>query len=647
VRFLGIGDYTVILAYFVVLIGIGVYFRKKAAASMEDYFLAGRKMPWWALGLSQMTFWFDMTGTMIITSFLFLLGPRGIYVEFRGGAGLVLVFLMLWAGKWHRRSGVITGAEWMIYRFGKGSWGHFARLMMVVSSVILNLALLAYSFKGAGLFLSIFLPFSPLVCSLIMLILTGLYTIESGFYGVIFSDIFQSLCIWIGVALIVAIAVSKIAGIGDLGALAASVTGNPNWLSAVPQWRTPMPAGYEQYSFLFMMMLFYLGKTVVQGLGVGTDPRFFGAKSDRDCGRLSFLAGWSLMLRWPLMMSFTVLGLVLVKNLFPDQGVLAQAAALIKSHAGNVAQHQWPELLAKIMNHPHAFPQELISGLTHLLGQNWASKLSLLSYYGTVDPERILPAVLLLNVPVGLRGLLLVALLAAAMSTFNAIINATTAFLTRDLYQGYIRPKAKNKELITASYGFGALVMALGFATAYSTKSINDIWGWITMALVGGTLIPTVLRLYWWRFNGSGFALGTLLGLAGALAQRVFLPRMVEWQQFLFMVAVGIVASLVATYITPPTERGVLEHFYRTTKPFGLWGPLRGSVTDGEAAAMSREHKYDLISLPFALFWQFSMLMLPLLLMVRQYRSSAVVGAMLAVALTGLYFFWYKKLPPA
>ena len=646
-RFLGIGDYAVILAYFGVLIGIGVYFRKRAAASMEDYFLAGRKMPWWALGLSQMTFWFDMTGTMIITSFLFLLGPRGIYVEFRGGAGLVLVFLMLWAGKWHRRSGVITGAEWMIFRFGKGSWGHFARLMMVVSSVILNLALLAYSFKGAGLFLSMFLPFSPLVCSLIMLILTGLYTIESGFYGVIFSDIFQSLCIWIGVALIVAIAVSKIAGIGDLGALAASVTGNPNWLSAVPQWRTPMPAGYEQYSFLFMMMLFYLGKTVVQGLGVGTDPRFFGAKSDRDCGRLSFLAGWSLMLRWPLMMSFTVLGLVLVKNLFPDQGVLAQAAALIKSHAGNVAQHQWPELLAKIMNHPHAFPQELISGLTHLLGQNWASKLSLLSYYGTVDPERILPAVLLLNVPVGLRGLLLVALLAAAMSTFNAIINATTAFLTRDLYQGYIRPKAKNKELITASYGFGALVMALGFATAYSTKSINDIWGWITMALVGGTLIPTVLRLYWWRFNGSGFALGTLLGLAGALAQRVFLPRMVEWQQFLFMVAVGIVASLVATYITPPTERGVLEHFYRTTKPFGLWGPLRGSVTDGEAAAMSREHKYDLISLPFALFWQFSMLMLPLLLMVRQYRSSAVVGAMLAVALTGLYFFWYKKLPPA
>jgi Na+/proline symporter len=646
VRFLGIGDYSVIFAYFVILIGIGAYFRKKAAASLEDYFLAGRKMPWWALGLSQMTFWFDMTGTMIITSFLFLLGPRGIYIEFRGGAGLVLVFLMLWAGKWHRRSGVITGAEWMIYRFGKDFWAHFARLMMVVSSVTINLALLAYSFKGAGLFLSMFLPFSPMVCSLLMLLLTGLYTIESGFYGVIFSDIFQSLCIWIGVGLIVAIAVTKIAGVGDLGALAASVTGNPNWLSAVPQWKTPMPAGYEQYSFLFMMMLFYLGKTVIQGLGVGADPRFFGAKSDRDCGLLSFLAGWTFMLRWPLMMSFTVLGLMLVKNLFPDQAVLAQAAALIKSQAGAVPPNQWPELLARIMNHPHAFSPDLINGLTQLLGQDWGSKLSLLSYYGTVDPERILPAVLLLNIPVGLRGLLLVALLAAAMSTFNAIINSTTGFLTRDLYQGYIRPKAKNKELIYASYMFGALVMVVGFATAYSTKSINDIWGWLTMGLVGGTMIPTVLRLYWWRFNGTGFALGTLLGLAGALAQRMFLPRMVEWQQFLYMIGMGTVASLAATYIRPPTERGVLENFYRTTRPFGLWGPLRETVSKEEAAAMVREHKYDVISLPFALFWQFTMLMLPMLLIVRQYGASAVAGAVLAISLIGLYFFWYRHLPP-
>ena len=644
-RFLRSGDYLVILAYFGILVAIGLYFRRKAAASVEDYFLAGRKMPWWALGLSQMTFWFDMTGTMIIASFLFLLGPRGIWIELRGGAGLVLVFLMLWAGKWHRRSGVITGAEWMIFRFGRDRWAHFARLMSVVSNVVINLALLAYSFKGAGLFLSMFLPFSPLVCSLIMLIVTGIYTIESGFYGVIFSDIFQSVCIWIGVGAIVVVAVNRLAGVPDLGALALSVTGNPDWLSALPQVRTPMPPGYEQYSFLLMMSLFYLGKTLIQGLGVGADPRFFGARSDRDCGRLSFLAGWSFMLRWPLMMSFVVLGLLLVKGLFPDQTVVAQAADLIKTHAGAVPQSQWPELVARVANHPQAFPAALAAGLAQLLGPDWASKIGLIGFHGTIDPERILPAVLLMGVPAGLRGLILVALIAAAMSTFNAIINGTTAFLTRDLYQGYLRRKAGTKELIFASYGFGLLVMAAGFATAYSTKNINDIWGWLTMGLVGGTMVPTVLRLYWWRFNASGFALGTLIGLLAALAQRALLPAMPEWQQILYMLGAGLAGSVIATYVRPPTERTVLEHFYRTTRPFGLWGPLKRALPTAEAAAMTREHKYDLISLPFALFWQMSMLMLPLLLIVRQWRASAIAAGLLAAALTGLYFFWYRKLP--
>ena len=644
-RFLRPGDYAVILAYFAILIGIGAAFRKKAAASVEDYFLAGRKMPWWALGLSQMTFWFDMTGTMIIASFLFLLGPRGIYVELRGGAGLVLIFLMLWAGKWHRRSGVITGAEWMLFRFGRDGWAHFARLMSVVSAVVVNLALLAYSFKGAGLFLSMFLPFSPLVCSLIMMLVTALYTIESGFYGVIFSDIFQSVCIWIGVVPIAVVPVGRLAGVADLGALATSVTGNPDWLSPLPQVKTQMPAGYEQYSFLLMMTLLYLGKTLIQGLGVGADPRFFGARSDRDCGRLSFLAGWSFMLRWPLMMSFVVLGLLLVKDLFPDQTVLAQAADLIKTHAGAVPQNEWPELLARVANHPQTFPQELTAGLTQLLGPDWGPKLNLLSFHGTVDPERILPAVLLMSIPAGLRGLLLVAFLAAAMSTFNAIVNGTTAFLTRDLYQGYIRPKAGTKELIYASYGFGALVMLVGFAAAYSTRNINDIWGWLTMGLVGGTMIPTVLRLYWWRYNGSGFALGTLIGMAAALLQRVLIPEMPEWQQLLYMVGAGLAGSVAATYVRPPADRAVLEHFYRTTKPFGLWGPLKRILGAEEAAAMAREHKYDLISVPFALFWQISMLMLPMLLIVRQYGASAVAAGILGLSLLGLYFFWYRELP--
>jgi Na+/proline symporter len=117
-RFLGFVDYAIIVCYFAFLVGMGLYLKKKASGSMEDYFLGGRQLPWWALGISGMASFLDLTGTMIITSFLFMMGPRGLFIEFRGGAVLVLALMMLWSGKWHRRSGCLTNSEWMLYRFG-------------------------------------------------------------------------------------------------------------------------------------------------------------------------------------------------------------------------------------------------------------------------------------------------------------------------------------------------------------------------------------------------------------------------------------------------------------------------------------------------------------------------------------------------
>ena len=193
-----------------------------------------------------------------------------------------------------------------------------------------------------------------------------------------------------------------------------------------------MPAGYEPYTMLWVIGGFYLLKTVIQGMGTGADPKYFGARSDRECGLLSFMCGWLMMLRWPLMLGFAVLGLFLVKDLFPDQSVLAQAAALVKHIYPNVTESGWPELTAGILNHPAAYSPELVNGLKALLGERLAVKINMVSFNGTVNAERIVPAVLLFNIPVGVRGLIIVALIAAAMSAINAMINLTTGFLTRD-----------------------------------------------------------------------------------------------------------------------------------------------------------------------------------------------------------------------
>ena len=81
-------DYGIIGLFLVVTVVAGFWMTRRAAGSLDDYFLGGRSIPWYFLGISGMAAWFDLTGTMIITSFLYMLGPRGLYIEFRGGAVL-------------------------------------------------------------------------------------------------------------------------------------------------------------------------------------------------------------------------------------------------------------------------------------------------------------------------------------------------------------------------------------------------------------------------------------------------------------------------------------------------------------------------------------------------------------------------------
>lgn len=482
-RYLSGIDYFVIILYAGALVGLSLYLKRRASASIEDYFIGGRQLPWWVLGVSGMASFLDVTGTMIITSFLFMLGPRGLFIEFRGGAVLVLAFMMLWAGKWHRRSKCLTGAEWMIFRFGDGPGGRFAQLMCVISGVVGTVGMLAYLIKGIGLFLSMFLPFSPFQCALLLVGVATLYTMVSGFYGVVYTDLFQSVIILIAVIGVTVMAVSKVASVPDLGAFAAEITGNRQWLSSVPHWNTSMPSGYEAYRHLLLFAMFYLMRNVFFGVASGNDPKYFGARSDRECGQLTFMWTSLMMVRWPMMMGFAVLGLFLVRDLFPDQGVVIECAQLLRETFPEINEAHWSELISSVANMPAKYPPEVISQIQGLLGQDWSQKLLLISFHGTINPERILPAVLLHDIVWGLRGVFLIALIAASMSTFDSTVNMTTGLLTRDIYQKHVRPNAETKELIYASWFFVVSLVGLAFLFAYSVKSINDIWGWIIMGL--------------------------------------------------------------------------------------------------------------------------------------------------------------------
>ncbi len=639
-------DYILMSLYALALVGMALYLKKRASGSLDDYLIGGRKIPWWAIGISGTASWFDLTGTAIVTSFLFMVGPLGLFIEFRGGVGLVLPFMMIMMGKWHRRSGCLTIAEWNIFRFGDGWGGRFAQLSAVLATVLGTIGMISYLFYGVGQFLSMFLPFSPMTCALLLIGVASIYTMISGFYGVIFTDMFQAAFIFAAAIYISLSAFGQIESFDMISREAALITGNSDWGSASPQWHTDMPNGYKAYEFLLLFAAFYLLRNVIGGLGLGADPKYFGARSDRECGTLSFLWACVLTLRWPLMMGIAVMGIFLMGDLFPNMEALPHASTLIREAYPAITATEWGTLTSSLAHQPEQFSPELIQSLQQLLGtSNFAEKIKLLHYEGGVNAEQIVAAVLKLSIPQGFRGLLFISLVAASMSTFDSNINLATGVVVRDVYQKYLRPKASTKELIYASWTTVGLLVLTSFAFATTIRNINDIWAWIVMGLTTGLMAPTVLRFYWWRFNGSGFGIGTISGLIAALVQRTFFRDIHELWGFVIVLAVGTLGTILGALLTKPTDRKVLTMFYLKTRPFGFWKPLKKELAADDRLKMEKEHRNDVLAIPFALIWQVAMFMTTILIVIHNWNALIYSLIFFATGGIGLYVFWYRKLP--
>ncbi|MEM7672712.1 MAG: sodium:solute symporter [Verrucomicrobiota bacterium] len=646
--YFGTIDYVLMGIYVVILLGIGFALKNKASESLSDYVIGGNKLPWWAMGVSGMAQFLDLAGTALIVSFLFLLGPRGLFIEFRGGAVLILVFMMLWTGKWHRRSGCMTNAEWNLFRFGDRWEAHFARILSVAGGFFNNVSAMAYLIYGTGIFLAMFLPFEPWQCALVMIGAATLYTMMAGFYGVILTDLFQSSIIIIAVIAISFISFNMVTDSDIFYETAKRVSGNGEWSSWYPQWETNMPEGYEAYTHLIIIMTLYLMRNVFFGMGAGGEPRYFGAKSDKECGKLTFL--WTLLMgvRWPMMMGLAVMGIFLVDSFYPEPEMTEQAVAIIQTAYPEATDKTWPNVVAQVANSPETQDPAMMTQLRNLLGEeDWNQKIQLLGFHGGVNPERILPAALINSVGTGLRGLLVIAFVAASLSTFASFVNMTTGLVVNDLYLGYVRPKAKTKELIYISWVTVLALVGLAFWFSTTLSSINEIWGWFIMGIGSALMVPITLRFYWWRFNGGGLAWGTLTGLSGAILQRIFFPELNEFQTLGVALASGFSGCIIGTYFSRPTDPKVLINFYRKTRPFGFWGPLKDSLNDKERIVVRNEHFRDLISVPFALVFQVGMFLAPMLFIIHNFDGFWAVTSITLVGLGGLWYFWLRHMDKA
>ncbi len=133
--------------------------------------------------------------------------------------------------------------------------------------------------------------------------------------------------------------------------------------------------------------------------------------------------------------------------------------------------------------------------------------------------------------------------------------------------------------------------------------------------------------------------------MLSASIQRMIYSKLDERIQFHLITCISVTATVIGTYLTKPTDRSVLENFYKKTRPFGIWGPLKKVLTAEELTVMNKEHFYDIIALPFVMGWQITLFMLPMQFILRSYDALLPTLIAFVVCLTGIYFFWYRKLP--
>lgn len=591
-------DFTIVGIYILALVFVGLHFQRKASQGIDSYFLGNRSLPWWALGASGMSSNLDISGTMIIVALVYAIGAKGFYIEIRGGVTLIMAFLMIFMGKWNRRAQVMTLAEWMQFRFGDDNEGKTARFITAVTSIIVTIAMITYFAIGGGKFLDKFLGIpgfwglpSEFWAAAVLIGIAMIYTVASGLYGVIWTDVFQGLLIFativyiairaLGITLpdefMVSMPLKETAG----GGFKAYLTNYREWTSIIPKWNLNIDSEsvYSMYNLFGIAIMFYVFKVVIEGSG-GTGnymiQRYFAAKNDREAGLLSLFWTFLLSFRWPFIGAMAIWGVYL---------------------GGQIS-----------------------------------------------DPEMVLPMVVA-TLPVGIKGFLVAGLMAAAMSTFDSTVNAGAAYWVKDIYLQHINPNADNKKQMRQSYLASIIIVVLGLLLMLVIKNINEIWGWITMSIGAGMIVPQLVRWYWWRLNGYGYAIGMATGTVAAIVWKLVMPEGTEeYFAFIFSAGLSLAGTIIGTLLTKPTDEKVLSNFYKITRPFGFWTPIREKFSEKFLSKVDAENRRDIFSIFFAVPWQICLFLMWMMFVMKRWDNFVAMLIFTVILSVILYFSWFRHL---
>jgi SSS family solute:Na+ symporter len=503
-------DWTIVGAYFAFSLAVGIWASKQAGEDTKSFFLAGRNMPWWLLGVSMVATTFSTDTPNLVTDLVRQNGVSGNWVWWAFLlTGMLTVFV--YAKLWHR-SGVLTDIEFYELRYSGKAAAFLRGFRALYLGLVFNVLVMGAVSLAAVKFGEIVLGWPGWLTLTISCTITLAYSTLGGLKAVIITDFVQFSLAMIGSiwAMIYILGLEQIGGLSNLIAHANVV----DKLALIPNLSDPdiwvpillVPLAVQWWAS------YYPGAE--PGGGGYIAQRMFSAKDEKSAvsATLFFNVAHYALRPWPW--------------------ILIALSSLIVFPELSDIQNAFPNLPPDKLGHDVAYP----------------AMLTLL--------------------PTGLLGLVAASLIAAFMSTMSTQLNLGASYLVNDFYHRFIKPDASEKHLVNVGRGFTVISIILGGGLGLFLTSAGQAFTLLLM-IGAGTGMIYILRWFWWRINAYTEIVAMVSSLCIAFYFNFIDQSFAGWEKIVIGAILTTVVWVAATYLTPPDDEETLQNFVKKVNPGG------------------------------------------------------------------------------
>ncbi|MEZ6014784.1 MAG: sodium:solute symporter family protein [Planctomycetota bacterium] len=620
-------DWAILGAYIALALGAGALLAGRAGKDTTEYFLAGRRLPWWIAGTSMVATTFACDTPLVISGWV---REFGIWQNWQWWCiALCNVLAVVLFARYWRRGQVMTTAELAELRYGGRSAKALRGVLGMFQAGITNTIILSWVLLAASKILDVMFELDKGTALLLASIIALSYSVMAGFWAVVVTDVVQFALAITGAVVLAVLAWHAIDGAEGVAAAVASGALLPERLSLLPPTGPGTWLDSSFWTIPVASMAVFLGVQwwayeYVDG-GIIAVQRISASRSERD-GVLAMLwyniAHYALR-PWPWIL-VGVASLVMLPQVevtAPFDGTIREVSSargeerlvLAPDDGGEAVTVDLRALEARgVFGAEDAasgwYPTQVTlgGGKSALATVQAGARFERGDVIAQTDHERAYVVMLAGLLPVGLLGLAITALLAAFMSTIDTHVNLASSFFVNDVYRRFLRRDGSPSHYVNVGRLASVGVLALGAYFALLADSISNLFTFF-LAFLSGVGPIYVLRWLWWRVKASteivamvaSSLTASTLKFAAALHASTGLElfRQVADYQWaihglsedgaltppgllVITVAVSTSAALLSLLVTPKARPEALVTFYRRVRPAGAWGPVRALCKD-------------------------------------------------------------------